>query len=500
MTLLPVRSIHVTDVARITPRMARVTFGGRDLADFTYDAPDQHVKLYFPKPGQTAPRLPAPEAGQDFMRWYEAYNAIPEQERPWMRSYTLRGHNRQRHTIDIDFVLHDDAGPATQWAQSAKPGDTVGMFGPSPTFARPVPLGTSIRAADWLLLAGDQTALPAMGTVIESLPNGHRAVAFIEVCDSAEEQRFETRGDVTVHWIHRGGVPAGQSDLLLNAVRDAQLPAGSVFAWVAGEAGTVRALRRHLVDECGVDKRSIDFSGYWRLKLTQDDDPTEEDFADAQELLAHAQDLAEATQEQPATAVPYTRSVFDDAYQSRSAPWVIGEPQPAIVDLERHDWIRGSVLDAGCGTGEHTILLARLGYDVRGIDYSKHAIEQARSNAAEHNVAARFEVADALDLGDEPKYDTVLDSALFHVFGPKERVQYVRSLHHACRPGALVHVLALSDTGPGYGPQISDTVIRAAFGEGWVLEELRESQYRGVVGSQGELGDLPAWLARVRRI
>jgi SAM-dependent methyltransferase len=205
-----------------------------------------------------------------------------------------------------------------------------------------------------------------------------------------------------------------------------------------------------------------------------------------------------------------SRGVFDDAYRSHTAPWVIGEPQPAFVALERSGGIRGRVLDPGCGTGEHTIHLARLGYDVRGIDSSQHAIEQARANAAEHNVTARFEVADALQLGHDPTYDTVVDSALFHIFDPDERGRYVRSLHRACRPDALVHVLALTDAGPGFGPQISDTVIREAFGDGWALEDLRPSQYRGVIlrpahaaalgRPVGDLVDLPAWLARARRI
>ncbi|MGH3671736.1 MAG: class I SAM-dependent methyltransferase, partial [Pseudonocardiaceae bacterium] len=200
---------------------------------------------------------------------------------------------------------------------------------------------------------------------------------------------------------------------------------------------------------------------------------------------------------------------FDQAYLTRTAPWVIGEPQPAVVALEREGWIRGSVLDAGCGTGEHTIQLSRLGYDVLGIDASERAIEQARRNAAEREVAARFAIADALDLGDEPFYDTIVDSALFHIFNAPDRTRYVRSLHRVCRPGARVHLLALSDTGPGFGPQISDTVVREAFGPGWIVEDLRSSRYRGVVGeshaaalgrSVGDLVDLPAWLARVRRV
>jgi SAM-dependent methyltransferase len=200
---------------------------------------------------------------------------------------------------------------------------------------------------------------------------------------------------------------------------------------------------------------------------------------------------------------------FDSAYESHSPPWVIGEPQPAIVALEREGWIRGAVLDPGCGTGEHTIHLARVGYDVRGIDFSARAVERARANAAARHVACRFEVADALRLGNQPQFDTVVDSALFHVFGPTDRAAYVRSLHAVCRPGALVHLLALSDAGPGFGPQISDTVIRDAFTHGWALEDLRPSRYRVMVDEHngarlglpaGAPTDLIAWLARARRL
>ncbi|MFH8407424.1 siderophore-interacting protein [Streptomyces sp. NPDC018019] len=285
---LPVRYLRVTAVRRLSPRMVRVTFGGPDLAGFRLDAPDQQVKLYFPKPGRTVPRLPEPPADGDLMRWYAAYHALPEDERPWMRSYTVRAHHPEDGTIDIDFVLHGagpERGPATAWADRAAPGDTLGMFGPSAYFARPVPLGT----ADWTLLAGDETALPAIGTLAEWLPEGARAVAYIEVADAAEEQTFATRGDLTVHWLHRGRRAAGPGELLVEAVRGANFPAGPVFAWLAGEAGAVRALRRHLVRDRGLDKRSVDFTGYWRRALSQDDAPTEEDRAEARERLADAQ-------------------------------------------------------------------------------------------------------------------------------------------------------------------------------------------------------------------
>lgn len=272
--------------------MARVTFGGPSLADFTLDGPDQQVKLYFPRPGQRVPRLPEAGTDGDVMRWYGAFQAIPEEERPWTRSYTVRSHDPLRATIDIDFVLHGDGdgagtGPATSWARRAAPGAVLGMFGPSAYFAIPVPLGTT----DWLLLAGDETALPAIGTLVEALPAGARAVAYVEVVDTTEEQRFDTAGEVTVHWLHRGGAPAGRGGPLVAAVRAAEFPAGSVLAWLGGEAGAVRALRRHLVEERGLDKRSVHFSGYWRLDLAQDDAPTEEDLAEARERLSDTVDL-----------------------------------------------------------------------------------------------------------------------------------------------------------------------------------------------------------------
>ena len=199
---------------------------------------------------------------------------------------------------------------------------------------------------------------------------------------------------------------------------------------------------------------------------------------------------------------------FDQAYQTRSAPWVIGEPQPAIVELEQAGWIHSTVLDVGCGTGEHTILLTRLGYDVLGVDFAPHAVEQARANAADKGVDARFEVADAMNLG-EPGYQTIVDSALFHIFDDADRMRSVSSLHAAVLPGGLVHVLALSDAGRGFGPEVSETDIREAFGDGWVLEALDSTTYRGVVQEAqadamgvpvGTRVDEPAWQARARRV
>jgi SAM-dependent methyltransferase len=203
------------------------------------------------------------------------------------------------------------------------------------------------------------------------------------------------------------------------------------------------------------------------------------------------------------------RERFNAFYENGTPPWVIGEPQPAIVALERAGRIRGRVLDAGCGLGEHTILLTALDYDVLGIDYAPNAIEQARANASAKGIDARFEVADAMDLGAEPGYDTIVDSALFHVFDDADRDRYVASLHTAVRPDGVVHVLALSDAGRGFGPQVGEAQVRDAFADGWELEALDATTYRGVVTELhaealgepiGARLDEPAWLARARRL
>jgi len=207
------------------------------------------------------------------------------------------------------------------------------------------------------------------------------------------------------------------------------------------------------------------------------------------------------------------RDRFDAAYQTGTPPWVIGEPQPAIVAVEQTGAIRGAVLDVGCGLGEHTILLTALDYDVLGVDFAPNAIEQARANAAAKGVDARFEVRDALDLDAEPGYDTVVDSALFHVFGAfgddADRARYVASLHRAIRPGGVLHLLALSDAGRGFGPSVSEDVVRTAFADGWQIESLAVTTYRGIVGPAhadalglpvGTVVEEPAWLGRVRRL
>ncbi|MFI8763927.1 siderophore-interacting protein [Streptomyces sp. R-07] len=275
---LPLHRLRVTAVRPVTPRMRRITLGGPSLDGFVLAGPDQQVKLFFPRPGRAEPVLPVPEPDGDVMRWYGAYAALPEAERPWMRSYTLRAHDPVAGTVDIDFFLHgegEDAGPATRWARSARPGDVLGMFGPSAAFTVPVDPG----AGDWTLLYADACALPALATVVAALPPGQRALAYVQVPDAAEEQPLPTAGDLTVRHLRDDDSPA-------EAVRSDALPPGRPYAWLAGEASAVRALRRHLVEERGVDRRSVHFTGYWRRRLTQDDAPTPEDLAEARERLS----------------------------------------------------------------------------------------------------------------------------------------------------------------------------------------------------------------------
>ncbi|MFI6154360.1 siderophore-interacting protein [Kitasatospora sp. NPDC051170] len=279
-TTLPVTFVEVVEIRRITPRTARITFEAEALADSVGTRPDQQLKLCFPRPGQSVPELPAPTG--DPMGWYQAYLAIPEPRRPLMRSFTLRRRRPGTRLVEVDFVLHGDTGTAAAWALRAVPGDRLGMVGPSALYAPPVPFAERAAAADWVLLAGDESALPAIATLVGALPEGVRALAFVEVADVRERQPLDGPAGLDVRWLYRDGAPEGS--VLAAAVAAAELPPGTPYAWLAGEAGAVRALRRYLVAERGVPKAAVDFTGYWRHRLTQDDAPTAEDLADAREL------------------------------------------------------------------------------------------------------------------------------------------------------------------------------------------------------------------------
>ncbi|MEJ3654415.1 siderophore-interacting protein [Actinomycetes bacterium KLBMP 9759] len=272
--------VYVVSTELVTPHMRRITLGGAGLADFSPIAPDQQVKLFFSRDGGR-PEVPLPPPDGDKMRWYQSFMAVPEERRPWMRTYSVRRHLADRQQLEIDFVMHGENGgdgPASSWAATARAGAMIGLLGPAISHYRTAEPGAA------KLFVGDETALPAMAAWVESLPAGERAVVFAEVLDAKEEQLWEPLADVTVNWVHRGGRPHGP-DLLVEAVRSAELPPAPLFAWLAGEASTVRALRRHLVDERGLEKRAIAFSGYWRADMTQDEPPTAAELEDHADVL-----------------------------------------------------------------------------------------------------------------------------------------------------------------------------------------------------------------------
>lgn len=234
------RMAKVVSNERITPRMARITLHDPDFARFRSDAYDDHVKLFFARPGET---LALPLAGPNGLEF-------PGGIRPEGRDYTPRRFDTDRAELVIDFVLHGD-GPAAGWAEVAKPGDTLGVGGPRASFV--------VRGEfDWYLLAGDDTALPAIGRRIEELPAGANIIAIIEVAGEAERQTFDTAANLDLRWVLRS---AGGT--LADAVRQAALPPGTGYAFVAGESAASAAIREHLV-ALGHDPDFIKAAGYWR--------------------------------------------------------------------------------------------------------------------------------------------------------------------------------------------------------------------------------------------
>lgn len=209
-----------------------------------------------------------------------------------------------------------------------------------------------------------------------------------------------------------------------------------------------------------------------------------------------------ATRLKAGPAMPQ-RGGFDAAYNGTPA-WEIGRPQPAIAELLEAGGIQGTVLDVGCGTGEHALLAASRGLTATGIDMSPKAIEIARRKAAERGLPARFIVHDALDLGglgqqpEAPRFDTVIDSALFHVFGDEERVRYAASLRQVVPPGGRYFMICFSDRHPGgFGPRrVSQEEIRSAFADGWRVDAIDPVRLEITVNPEG----VQAWRAALTRI
>lgn len=243
------RLLEVRRVTRLTPRIARVTLAGEQLAGFRSDGPDDDVKLFFPPERDDLGWLPRVEDGR---------LVFPEGLRPPAREFTPRHYDAAAGELAIDVVLHAE-GPAAGWARAARPGDRVGISGP-----RRSRLVTG--RVDWYLLAGDETALPAIARRLESLPAGTWVTALVEVDDAAHELPLASAADLRLRWLHRAGV-ANPTRLLADALREVVLPEGDGFAWAAGEASAIREVRRYLRDARGIPDGRMRMTGYWKRSV-----------------------------------------------------------------------------------------------------------------------------------------------------------------------------------------------------------------------------------------
>lgn len=260
LTVHPIslREVEVARITDLTSGMRRITLAGQQLGAFTsangLEQPafvsegfDDDIRLLFPYPGDAEPVLPVQGNGR--LEW-------PKEPRPLAKVYTVRRWDPTTGELDVDFVKHG-TGTATTWAYRAKPGDRIHFFGPHTSRTLPTD-------ADWLLVAGDDTALPAIARLLEELPEDARGQVFIEIAEGEHRQDLRELPGVTVTWLPRDGVEAGTTTLLLDAIRGTAWLPGRAFAWIAGEQATIRSLRRHLIEERGLDKTEVDFSGYWK--------------------------------------------------------------------------------------------------------------------------------------------------------------------------------------------------------------------------------------------
>ena len=244
----------VTTVEWLTPSLVRVVLGGPGLAGFTMpEDTDTYVNLAIPPAGAPYGAVFEPAAVRE---------AHPQEVWPVRRRYTVRSWDEVTGHLTLDFVVHGDSGTAGPWAAAVAPGDVLVFEGPGSGY-RPD------ASADWYLMVGDESALPAIAASLEALPSKASVVVRL-VCDGPDHEiELPSPGDLDLRWLHRTGA-ADDVDLLADAVSDLDFPAGRVHAFVHGEAQEIRLVRRHLLTERGLDRRDMSCSPYWRRTMTDE--------------------------------------------------------------------------------------------------------------------------------------------------------------------------------------------------------------------------------------
>lgn len=247
------RVLTVTDTYDVSPHMRRIRFHGDDLGRYERQE-DFHCKLLLPRPGNQAPDWPT--LGPDGMPRFPT-----GEKRLDMRTYTIRRIDSKAGWMEIDFVLHDDAGPGADWAAQACPGQQIGVTGPG---------GRTARPSAWMLLAADETGLPAIARIAENLPHETRGEILIEVQGPADEISLTVPGGMQLRWLHRNDQAPGTSTLLRDAILASAIPdVEDRFAWVAAEFSTAQTVRKWLRDTVGMIGKDQLVVAYWRLGMDE---------------------------------------------------------------------------------------------------------------------------------------------------------------------------------------------------------------------------------------
>ncbi|MCW3465772.1 siderophore-interacting protein [Chitinophaga nivalis] len=248
----------VTAIKDVSPHLRRFTFKAYGLKAVHFCRPGNHIKIFIPQPGSAEIALPDVSSGRP--------NWPDPTQKPVMRTYTLRKIDPGKEELDIEFALHDDNnGAACAWAMLAKPGDLLGIG---------MKAGKTLREADWYFMGGDETAIPAIAAMLESLPATATGMAYLEVDTPADTFEIITRSAVQIRWLYRNGTRPEASRLLLQALQSAPLPAAAVstrYVWVSAEAEVVKAVKQYAKNELLLQREELHATVYWKAGESEDE-------------------------------------------------------------------------------------------------------------------------------------------------------------------------------------------------------------------------------------